>query len=80
MAKTTHSIKFIFGTDQEDKTLTKSFSGYNTALADDAISTVGNTLVANQIFADDDSGVITSVEKAERLDTTKTDVVLTPGV
>lgn len=80
MAKTTRSITFIFGTDREDKTITKSFSGYNTALTDDAISTVGNSLVSNQLFADDDAGVITSVQKAQRIVKEITDVVLTPSV
>lgn len=80
MAKTTRSITFIFGTDQEDKTITKSFSGYNTTLTDDAISTVGNSLVSNQLFADDDAGVITSIKKAQRIVKEITDVVLTPSV
>lgn len=80
MAKTTHSVTYVFGTSEEDKKMTKSFTGYNTALADDTISDVGNSLVTNQLFADDDGGVITSVEKAQRIDKTVTDVVLSPGV
>ena len=79
---TTHTAQYLFNCEQTDeetgkaKTLTKSFTGYNTALNDDALSTVGNKLVENAIFAGDDQGAIISVKKITRVDTTKTPVDL----
>lgn len=69
-----YSVQYIFDTEVEDKTLTKTFSDYNTSVSDDQILNVGTIFVTNQIFADDTNGVITRVNKTRRIKQEITDL------
>lgn len=74
MADTTHSLQMTFKTtDADGATLTKSFVGYNTGLADDAIRTAAKTIASTAIFANK-KGTITSVKKLTKVTTEKEDI------
>lgn len=62
----TNTLQYVFTTDQDDVTIAKSFSDYDTTITDDTIKTVGDAFVAQKVFASDDDAVITGILTANR--------------
>lgn len=62
--KTVNTLEYVFDTNQAGKTLTKSFTDFDTTVTDDIIKTVGQNLATNKIFADDAGAVISSLKEA----------------
>lgn len=79
MAKTTERVQISFKTDRAaEEIVTKSFKYYPT-IADDRIAAFAKVVADNKIFLDGHGDILTAVDDANRIKTTKTDVVLTPG-
>lgn len=69
---TTNTLQFVFDTDQEGVTITKSFSDFDTRIVVDTEKEVGDAFVANKVFASDDGAVITGIQTITRKSVTNT--------
>lgn len=72
--KMAYTVTFTFDTETEGKSLTKTFSDYNTSVSDDALRTVGKTINAQALFASNEYGVISGLTKIERHENKTVDV------
>lgn len=65
--KMAYQVVYTYTTETEDKTLTKTFTDYNTSVTDDKIREIGNTFLTNKLFKDAKNGVITALKKVQRV-------------
>lgn len=72
--KMNYQVIATFTTETTDKTMTKTFSDYNTAVSDDTCRSVAQACVTNVAFKDPKNGVITGVKKVQRVEKKITDV------
>lgn len=72
--KMSYQVIATFTTETEGKTMTKTFSDYNTAVTDDTCREVCAACVTNVAFKDAKNGVITGVKKVQRVEKKITDV------
>lgn len=71
--KTVNSIVYTFDTETENKSMSKTFTDYNTSVSDDQIRTVGKILAAQELFSGD-FGVISALVSMDRVEKQITDI------
>lgn len=71
--KTVNSLVYTFDTETENKSMSKTFTDYNTSVTDDQIRTVGKILAAQELFSGD-FGVISALVSMERVEKQITDI------
>ena len=80
MPKTSNKVQIAFKTDREaEEIVTKTFKYYPT-ISDDRIAAFAKVVADNKIFLDGHGDILTAVNDANRIEQTKTDVVITPAL